>query len=283
MDQYGELPREIPLDVLEYIIELASEDRRHNERKKTLLSCTLVCRAWVTKSRIYLYRRIVLFRQQKATKFIDTVTSSPLLGEYVQSLLFAPSYEDMNWVSTVHRVLPTFLPNVHFLIYDRLPPYQSPFVALASGFKNVTCLVLRYPNSRWTFQQVARLLNGFPKLKMLQTIGVDMETDPFDDPKPSPQDTGATSFHLRCISGYTTFSIAEDALLWLSKRQSSHTLNELWVDCDKISAQSQNFVRVLRQCSGTLESLRISFYEIGSWDTGENEDPSNLMLETTCE
>ena len=110
MAQYGEPPQEIPLDVLEYIIQLAAEDRRHLVRKKTLLSCTLVCRAWVTKSRIYLYRRIVLGRQQESTQFIDTVTSSPLLGEYVQSLLFFPSYEDMDWVYTVHRVLPTFLP-----------------------------------------------------------------------------------------------------------------------------------------------------------------------------
>ncbi|KAJ3477513.1 hypothetical protein NLI96_g10411 [Meripilus lineatus] len=290
MAQLGQLSQRIPTEVLESVIALASEGSHFQngrmwdiqERMKTLLSCTLVCRAWITTSRIYLYQHVSLNCQGMATKFMTTIISSPQLGEYVQSLQVVISEYD-SWIYTIHRVLPPLLPNLYFLRYHNLPPLLSPALLLAPGFKNITCLALEYPDPEvWIPQLVFRFLNSFPKLKMLEMSGLVLNSVPFDDPKPNQQDTIPTSFHLRCYPRDGEYSsAAEDALLWLSKRHSTHTLNEFWLACDEISAQSQNFNRVLQQSSGTMNSLRIWLDEISHWSTLGNQDPSNFMLETT--
>ena len=73
-------------DVDEYSRVNTEVDPR--ERIQTLRSCLLVCRDWVPKSRVELYRYIRLDNKRQAIGFMKIVMASPSLGEYVRGLGF---------------------------------------------------------------------------------------------------------------------------------------------------------------------------------------------------
>ncbi|KAJ3479637.1 hypothetical protein NLI96_g8916 [Meripilus lineatus] len=159
----------LPLEVLEHVIgfvgfDVDGEEWGTHKKLETLQICALVCRSWVAKSRFLLYEVVNLNNKRKATNFINTIASSPRLGEYVQDLRMNLKGKHEDWIYSAHQVLPSLLPNLYRLEHHQLPSLHSVFFTLSPQFKIITSLRLSMFKS-WTFREIARLLNGFPNLK----------------------------------------------------------------------------------------------------------------------
>ncbi|KAJ3473419.1 hypothetical protein NLI96_g13009 [Meripilus lineatus] len=170
----------LPLEIYEGIIELIDVQfpRRsdllfYHLRLKTLHSCVLVCRDWVTKSRIQLYRKVILDHKQQADDFIETVSTNPKLGEYVQILEINPGARDRSdndtrdWILRAHDILPPLLPRLFHLGYSRLHILRSPFIHISSKFKQVPSLSISDMGHQ-PFQEVVHLFSGFTNLQKLE-------------------------------------------------------------------------------------------------------------------
>lgn len=274
-------PQKLPLEVLENVVEAVgldfdSEQLGPPSRLETLLSCVLVCRDWVPKSRIYIYRVIRLDSKRRANGFMTTVATFPQLGEYVQELQFNLDGKHEDWIYRAHQILPSFLPNLDRLEYFHLPILHDLFFPLSTRFKNVTSLEL-YSLQSWSFRDIVRLLNGFSKLQMLEIHG--KWTSPgFFFCRPQAEQTLPPATLRTYCSGMAQ-DHADDVVHWLARRQPHCPLDRFLLDCDKLSVRSHYMCEVLRRLSATLETLDLSLSPIGREERdGNSYDPDN-----TCE
>lgn len=140
------------------------------DRMTTLHSCALVCRDWVPRSRICLYKDVKLDNERRATSFMATITASPQFGTYVNSLELDAKRVHTDWIYKVHLTLPPLLPNLVLLQYRDLPIVHPLFFVLSARFNYVAHLGLA-DLKFWTFREIVRLLDRFTQLKSLQVDG----------------------------------------------------------------------------------------------------------------
>ncbi len=76
-------PPRLPIETCEFIIDACAYDKEEGpdihlgySAELTLLSCALVCRAWLPRSLINLYRRIVLCGDERTRNVIRTIRES---------------------------------------------------------------------------------------------------------------------------------------------------------------------------------------------------------------
>lgn len=255
------LPHTLPLEVFEYVIEFVGTitDRHRwplwgtEERQNNLFSCALVCRRWVPKSRSCLYQAVYLENKRKAASFMITIMAFPRLGEYVQRLQFNLDDQHEDWIYKAHYVLPSLLPNLVHLEYSNLPILHPLFFVLSRRFNAITSLRLLSLNS-WTFREIVRLLSGFPRLR---TLEVESEWGTSNSFYCRPgRHHSSISLRMDCLGAS---SCTDNMLRWLTRKKPSNTLVEFAFQCKKLPIRSGAFNDLLRQCSGSLEALELSF------------------------
>lgn len=269
------LPLETQEEVIEYVgldISTGQWGTQLCERLETLLSCALVCRGWVTKSRIHIFREVRLDTNRKADSFMATITASPRLGDHVRRVVFDLRHEYNHWIYRAHQILPSLLPNIHHLEYHRLPILHPTFFGLSSRFGIITSLELHGLSVKdWTFRDIVRLINGFNNLKILK-----MQCD-WTSPSPfychsARQERHPMSLHLDC-SDMKDIQV-EEMIRWLTKRQQSHPLDEFSLRCARRSTLIPTLGDLFKQCSKTLKTLDFSF-DNNIWD--EDNPDTNII------
>lgn len=264
----------LPLEICEFIIGFVHPGPawyKDYERRGFLRPCLLVCRDWVPKSRIELYRFIELDDKTRAMNFVATITSFPSLGEYVQSLRFDGGFDSRrecgNWFYKVHQALQSRLPNLTFLEYFYPPVVHPSFFVLPSQFDSIRCLRLRYL-CWWSLRETMRLLRRFAQLEELVIDSCDWGTH-----IPSsvycrqtnwqnPPKAIAPRLELREDPWYQ--GMARDVVIgWLTRSHLSFSLCSLKLEMDVTTSES--FCDLLSQCSGTLESIQFVFPDWGDY------------------
>ncbi|KAJ3479911.1 hypothetical protein NLI96_g8725 [Meripilus lineatus] len=130
----------LPPELWEIIIELSEGSRG------TLSSCARVCRSWVPKSRVLLFR-VVHFDSstQRARAFMDALLCSPSLGELIHELIIDPQFAPgcRYWIYDLIQMLAPILPNLYHMGYHRLFSNFDPwFYFLCQRFETVKSLSL---------------------------------------------------------------------------------------------------------------------------------------------
>ncbi|KAJ3489348.1 hypothetical protein NLI96_g2177 [Meripilus lineatus] len=257
----------LPLEVCESIIGFMPSRPGSGifstQRRRSLFSCLLVCRDWVPKSRIELYRYILLNNKRQAISFVEIVTAFPSLGNYVRALRLDgssdvrgdPANRCIDWLYKVHHLR---FPNIIILQYHSLPAVHPVFFSL-SRFQSVTRLSLSNLQS-WSIRETARFLNRFPRLEDLVISscywGQDIPGSVYGRKTVGESAPSTVSPHFELIESLMDKGKGCKILVgWLAKSNLSSSLcsMELWVDL----TTAEGFSDLLNQCSGTLESLQL--------------------------
>lgn len=298
-------PQRLPLEILEDIVASIGADlivptrddpsfdtvsRREgwslSDCMRTLLSCTLVCRDWLPRSRICLYQDVRLDNKRKATSFTMTVTTSLRLGLYVKSLEINPRHKHDDWIYKIHQVLPRLLPNLVCLTYRDFPVVHPLFFVLSPRFNSITHLAVSDMKS-WTFREIVRLLDRFTQLKTLRVDNCLWRSPShFYRRQREKNPPVVTSFKLPTQSLTPPSSIPSSSsdnvyniANWLTTTFPTHSLTRFSFAPPDIPLQSPDFRDLLYQCSGVLKELKLvihpSYYALGR--------PDDLDIETTCQ
>lgn len=261
------IPR-LPCEICEIIIGFVGSSPldttwNRDQRRMILLSCLLVCRRWVPKSRIYLYEDVKLTSKRKAISFMEAITHNPFLGQYVRYLMINPNFQHDDWIYTAHRVLPQHLPNLHHLEYHEIPAVHPLFFAIAARFNFVKSLVLENLDP-WSLQEITRLLNRFPRLEKLAIFRRNRDTRTPRFGSLYCRNIGENA--LNPITMVMDIQIADlfgncngSLFQWLTRSHRYHSLRVLslsWDDLSPVTSPSylNNF---LLQCAGSLRFIRL--------------------------
>lgn len=96
-------PLQLPTELCEIVIDQCWNDRA------TLLSCTLVCRSWVARSRFHLYTSISLRSRSDLDAVVLRVSQTPRLASQCDRVRIhcrTDIDDDQSWVSLVPLHLP---------------------------------------------------------------------------------------------------------------------------------------------------------------------------------
>lgn len=148
---------------------------------ESILSCTLVCREWTPRSQFCLFRCVLLGSAKTASKFMNTISTVPALGRFVQTFFLRPSpkeKESNGWICKVFQVLPPLLTNLYELRLEGLPTLHPVFHALSSRFTTVKSLSIQYPDTQeQSFREVIQIINGFKNLEKLDIFAAQNTQD----------------------------------------------------------------------------------------------------------
>lgn len=259
----------LPLEVFEHVVGFVGFTLSGEKwafgigYAKTLHSCTLVCRDWVPKSRIQLYKLVVLDNKRRAVGFATTVAAAPPLGQYTQELRVNLKEKHEDWIYMIHQILPPLLPNLSRLEYSQLPSLHSVFFSLAPRFKSISSLRI-YSLKSWSFREIARLLNGFPNLKALEVECEWGSPSPFYCRPTNLKEHPPLCLRLDCHD--LTLPCIDNMLHWITRRRLPCSLEEFTIDCEEFSNRSEYLSDLLFQSSGTLKVLEVSFDPINHID-----------------
>ena len=171
----------IPTEVVENIIDAVARLvwRFHRQgiemRTCSLHACSLVARSWVPRSRIHLFRFVQLCSDWRARRFLNSLTQSPALGQYVETIQIWPRNRDertCGWIFKTLSSLPLLLPHLCELAFCDLPDLRPECIAVLSRFGTVESLLL-FELTRQSLWEVVQLINRFPQLRRLQLLGCD--------------------------------------------------------------------------------------------------------------
>ena len=172
----------LPPEVCDAIISFVNEDAySHGEAYRRyptatgLYSCALVCRSWVTRARIHLFR-IVIIDNRSASNFVASVTTHPPHGSYVQRVELSRSRRSESTTSTtpVHngwiydffnKVVP-HLPNLTSIEFWQLPILHPRFYICPPRVPSLTSLSLCHVTAT-SVGDVLRLISSYKCLKEL--------------------------------------------------------------------------------------------------------------------
>lgn len=157
----------LPLETCEGIIEYVAEDIAQYTR--TLHSCALVCRSWVPRSRFFLFQRVHLDNNTKATRFMSSICTCPDLGLLVRKLILDLRQRHEEWIYKLLRILHPLLLNLRELVYQELPILHPLFYVLSARFTVIEAIALVRQESL-SFREIVRLLKGHTNLQVLRII-----------------------------------------------------------------------------------------------------------------
>ena len=153
------------------VAELKERFDREELEKRThsLHACALVARSWVTRSGLHLFCCIALGSDLRTRRFLSSLTLSPSLGKFVETLQMRPNNDDersCGWIFRALSTLPPLLPHLRELAFFELPDLHPACFALLSRFRTVQSVVLRWLN-RQSLREITQLLSWFPQLRRL--------------------------------------------------------------------------------------------------------------------
>lgn len=258
---------EFPKEVWERVIDWVpyySGDRGYRKysrpSRRTLSACALVRRAWLHRCQYHLFHLVELSNGQRAQAFLDVVTQTPSIRQYVGILIIFPSLGSSekasktpcfyNWIYTVLNILPPFLTKLYKLEFQNLPVLQPVFIALASRFEAVHTLSLEGLEKQ-SFSEIIRLVNRFPKLQRL-------DLDQCQWTQPAHCYTGRQCGLQRLVIE-TDDICRENVPRWMSSSRSASVLQYLWIYHPVDTTSMVDLYRILEQCPSTLKNLRLTF------------------------
>lgn len=172
----------LPTEICEAIIGFVDEDvyflqrpYRLPETKKALYSCALVCRSWITRARIHLFR-IVTIDSRSVSNIMTVVLTSPTHGSYVQRVDLSGHDQPLDpqtniprhdgWIYDFFKKVVPLLPNLTFIQYDGLPTLHPCFYISPPRVPSLTSLSLSGLNAT-SIGDVLRLISYYKRLKEL--------------------------------------------------------------------------------------------------------------------
>ena len=247
----------IPTEVVERIIDMVAElvDEIYwedlEERSHILHACSLVGRAWVPRSRLHLFRDVLLSSDWNTRRFLDSLARCQALGQYVEILRVLPSNEDemsCGWMFKALSTLPPSVPHLRELVFGQLPDLRPQCFAVLFRFSTVESLVL-YDLGRQSLREVVLLISRFPQLRRLQVRDC------------------RWGLPGRCYSGkqhsLTTLQVNNGGdwdrsfLEWALASKSTHALTTFRARSDVAGSAMH---RVLETCCSTLRQLHLDLY-----------------------
>ena len=246
------IPR-LPTELCERIIDVVASDSQFEESPSVLSSCALVSWRWVPRTRIHLYRQVILDSQTRAHKFLISLSLTPGLGQFVKTLVIDISRESRdpshNWLYKAMGTLPGFLTHIQELKLWGLPLVQSVFMTLISQFITVETLEL-YQLEYQSFAEIVRMINRFPKVQEVKLLGNSWKS-------PARYYSGRrlnfTGLEIRAPPRHS-----EDILKWAVKSRSAECLRTFRFHCTSPSSRFQERLEdVLWSCTRTLEKIAL--------------------------
>ena len=255
----GPIPA-LPTEVIERIINMVSETtqqyrlREIEERNDSLRACALVARSWVPRSRLHLFRHITLDSDLRTRRFLNSLTLSPALEPYVESLQIGPDQNrgPCGWIYQALSALPSILPHLRVLRFCYLPLLHPTCLVALSRFCSVETLFLR-----GLFQQSLRetiqLINQFPGLRNLYVWDCSW--------KLPGRYYSRKQHNLTTLDVHSTFPDCDNSLLeWALASGSTSAVTTFRAPFDD-SAPTMN--RVLQTCRSTIRQLHVDLYVYG--------------------
>lgn len=136
----------LPLELVDEIIGFTQYD------KQALQACSSVCRAWNSVTRSYVFRRVRIRDENKLSAFETLLQKDSDIGIRVRELTFGPFTPPktfraaIRWVARIPRVLPTLLPLLRTIRFERLTDAaeycDARFFRAFTTFASVTKLIL---------------------------------------------------------------------------------------------------------------------------------------------
>ncbi|KAJ3480092.1 hypothetical protein NLI96_g8598 [Meripilus lineatus] len=155
--QGPQLPTEICEEIISYV-----------NRQETLWACALVCRSWVPRSRVQLYRAADV-RGGRIHKFLDMIVMHPHLGVNLEQL-YLGGYEDSTDIYRFFGDVISLLPNITSLRYISLPIPYLHLPLFSSGLLSLTSLTLSEIKAD-SFGDFVRFVSFHKHLKELTILG----------------------------------------------------------------------------------------------------------------
>ncbi|KAI0651044.1 hypothetical protein C8Q79DRAFT_6587 [Trametes meyenii] len=134
---------------------------------RALLSCSLVCSAWLPRCRINLYSTILLRRRSDVYNLLETLSTHPFLADRVHTLAI---YSEKEYVPSADTRLVGRLLQVRTLVlYLNWSHYPQGYQALAARYPISQLLIWR---DLHTSDELGRLVLAFCNIESL-TLGTD--------------------------------------------------------------------------------------------------------------
>lgn len=146
---------QLPLEVWDKVI-----DNIANSSRRDTVACCLVCRAFVPRSRFYLYKRFTLQSRTQLDQFIHTLSNSPILCTRLRFLIInAGNGADQSWVSTVPFRLPLSVSSLSELLLQDVDVSVMHPDAL-KAFSHIRIEEVRLQRVRYSsYNQLARFFS----------------------------------------------------------------------------------------------------------------------------
>ena len=103
---------ELPVEIWDHVIDIIADTygddgfQLGDEARRELSSCFLVCRAWVPRCRLYLFREIDVISRDSLRSISTFLQKSPAFAGFVEKLNICAEGTDQSWVATVPLLLP---------------------------------------------------------------------------------------------------------------------------------------------------------------------------------
>ena len=172
------LPPEIGLCVIDHIgAEGARKYRCRYEVKylRTLCICALICKDWLYRSRINLFRNVYIKNEDELDSLEQTLETKPMFRDLIQAIKFTPrNYFEHGEISSIqiHRAL---------LLLGKIGPCTVDIAIWFDIRLNIVtrrCVSQRYQNivqlnvNDVPASRVFHLVDAFPSLRTLQCSGI---------------------------------------------------------------------------------------------------------------
>lgn len=264
----------LPIEVCEHIINMVAQlaDRWDNEelqgRYRTLRACSLVARSWIHRSRLHLFRDVILSSDLRTKEFLNVLSHSPELLRYVEILRILPvSVKDgvsLGWIYQVLSTLPPFLPRLRELSLCGLPVLHPIWIVTASRFSTIETLSL-YRLRRQPLREIVQLINRFPRLQSLNVLDCSW--------KLSSTYYGRKQHNLTTLHTFTNIPEWVAILEWALASGSTGTLTTFRAPS---GAQGLAMDSILKTCYSTLQELHLNIW------SDYSEYDVNIVCRTAC-
>lgn len=184
-----------PVEIFERIIDMVEELSKgpifpDELDPRDLVQCSLVCRSWVPRTRLHIFRSVKLRRMSKAYWFLDILAHKPAYGQFVKTLFIwpdpdismdeatelpemqtsIPTKSQTWWIHEALIRLPKLLSNLQTLYLAGLPVLHLAFVILCSQFTTVQTLHLWNLDNQ-SGPEIVQLISRFSQIHTL-TMGI---------------------------------------------------------------------------------------------------------------
>ena len=219
-----------------------------SERTRHLHACILVARSWVPRSRIQLYRDVMLWSDLTTRRFLNSLALYSALGQYVESLRVRPKNKDektCGWIFKLISTLPRLLPHLRELHFCELPDLRSECIIVLSRFRTVEFLGL-YDLRQQSLREVIQLISRLPHLRRLRVTNC---TWKLPGRYYSGKQHNLTTLHVNSWPDYD-----RSFLEWALASKSTGDLTTFRAGSDVAGSATH---RILETCFSTLRQLHL--------------------------